>query len=126
MFISTIISRLLQSFEFFRSGFGRWLSLGLSKFLEFKIFVVPLFIWGVIRLTISLFRAFCSAVSTYFDSIHFSGIQVGGVNVLAVANTVLPIDELVGMIVAWFGLYAVCASIRFVRAAWSAVPFKAS
>lgn len=126
MFISTLIGRLLQSFEFFRSGFGRWLSLFLSKFLEFKIFWVPLFVWGVIRLTITLFRAFCSAVSTYFHSIGFSGIQIGGVDLLAVANTVLPIDELIGMILAWFGLYAVCASIRFVRAAWSAVPFKAS
>ena len=126
MFVSTLIGRLLQSLEFFRSGFGRWFSLALSKLLEFKIFWIPLFLWGVIRLTITLFRAFCSAVSTYFNSIGFSGIRIGGVDVLAVANTVLPVDELIGFIVAWFGLYAVCASIRFIRAAWSAVPLKAS
>ncbi len=65
-------------------------------------------------------------IHTYFDSIGFTGLSIGGVDILSVANTVLPIDEFIAMLVAWFGLYAVCASIRFLRAAWAAIPFKAT
>ena len=126
MFISTLIGRLLQSFEFFRSGVGRWGVLLWQKVMEFKIFSLPLLIWGVVRFSISLFRSACSAIQTYFDAIHFSGIQVGGTSLLTLANTVFPVDEFVGLLIAWVGLYAVCASIRFVRAAWSAIPFKAT
>lgn len=126
MYISTIASRILQSLEFFRSGFGKWLLLLWAKIVAFKWLAVPLFVWGIIKISISAFRLFCSAMRGYLDSVGFNGIQVGGANVLAIANTVLPLDELAGFIVAWCGLYSVCASIRFIRAAWSAIPLKAS
>lgn len=127
MFISTIVSRLLQSVEFFRSGVGKWFVLLWTRcILPFKFFVIPLFAWGVIKIAISSFRLFCSTIRGYLDSVGFNGLQIGGADVLAIANTVLPLDELAGFIVAWCGLYAVCASIRFVRAAWSAIPFKAT
>ncbi len=126
MFIANIVSRILQSFEFFRSGAGKWAVLLIQKVLDFKIFVMPLFVWGVIKITISVFRLFCSRLASYFDTIHFEGLMVGGTDILAVANTVFPVDEFVAMLVSWFTLYSVCASIRFIRAAWSAIPFKAS
>ena len=124
--ISNIVSRVLQSLEFFRSGLGRWITLIFQKFIFFKIFAVPLFIWGIIKLTISGFGLLCSSIQAKFHAINFTGLQVGGVDILAVANTVLPIDELMAMLISWFSIYAVCASIRFIRAAWSAIPFKAS
>ncbi|MBR1922115.1 MAG: hypothetical protein IJ829_09010 [Kiritimatiellae bacterium] len=52
--------------------------------------------------------------------------QGGGYSIVAIANTILPLDETIALLVAWAGLYATCAGIRFARAAWSAVPFKAS
>ena len=123
---SVIISSLLRSVEFFRSGMGKWFTLGLEKIVDYKIFLLPLFIWGVIRLVISLFGSVCSAIREKLSSLGFSGIQVGGVDVLSLANSVLPIDELIALLIAWFGVASVVASIRFIRAAWSAVPLKAS
>lgn len=125
-FVTNIVSSLLRSFEFFRSGMGKWFTLGLEKIADYKIFLLPLFIWGVIRAVISLFGAVCSAIRDKLASLGFTGIQVGGVDVLALANSVLPIDELIGLIVAWFGVASVVASIRFIRAAWAAVPLKSS
>ncbi len=126
MFISTLIGRLLQAVEFFRSGFGKWFVLIFQKILAYKILVIPFFIWGVIKIAISTFRLLCSAIGSYFNSIGFTGLRVGGADILAIANTVLPLDELIGLIVAWAALYAVCASIRFLRAAWAAIPLKAT
>ena len=125
-FITSIVSSLLRSIEFFRSGLGKWFTLGFEKLVDFKIFLLPLFIWGVIRFFISLFTTVCSAIREKLASLNFSGIQVGGVDILSLANSVLPLDELVGLIVAWFGVASVVASIRFIRAAWSAIPLKAS
>jgi len=126
MFISTLIGRLLQSVEFFRSGFGKWFVLAFQKILAYKIFVIPLFVWGVIKISISLFSLFCTSIREYLHSIGFNGVTVGGADVLAIANTVFPIDEFVGLLVAWASLYGVCASIRFARAAWAAIPLKAT
>jgi len=126
MFISTLIGRLLQAVEFFRSGFGKWFVLIFQKILAYKILVIPFFIWGVIKIAISTFGLLCEAIGSYFDSIGFNGLVVGGADILAIANTVLPLDELIGLIVAWAALYAVCASIRFLRAAWAAIPLKAT
>ena len=125
-FITSAVTYLLKSLEFFRSGVGKWFTLGFEKTLEYKVFLLPFFIWGVIKFFISLFTTVCSAIRDKLASLNFSGIEVGGVDVLALANSVLPIDELVGLIVAWFGVAAVVASIRFIRAAWSAIPLKAS
>ena len=126
MFISTLIGRLLQSVEFFRSGFGKWFVLGFEKFMYIKYPVVVLVVWGCIKISIAVFRLFCSSVGGYLNSIGYSGIRVGGCDILAIANTVFPIDEFVGLLIAWATLYGVCASIRFARAAWAAVPLKAS
>lgn len=125
-FVSNIVSSLLQSVEFFRSGFGKWFTLGLQKLLDYKFLMLPFFIWGVIRLVISLFGSVCSAIRDKLSSMNFNGLQVGGVDILSLANSVLPLDEIVAMLVAWFGVAAVVASIRFIRAAWDAVPLKAS
>lgn len=122
----TIAARILQSFEFFRSGAGRWGVLITEKLCQFKFLTIPLFIWGVIRISISSFRLLCSAIARYLNSIGFTGITVGGSDLLAIANTVFPVDEFMGLLVAWASLYAVCASIRFIRAAWAAVPLKAT
>lgn len=126
MFISTLCGRLLQAVEFFRSGFGKWFVLVFEKILAFKIFVIPLFIWSVIKLSISVFGLFCSTIRGYLNSIGFNGITVGGSDILAIANTVFPVDEFIGLLIAWATLYGVCASIRFARAAWAAIPFKAT
>ena len=126
MFISNVCSRILQSVEFFRSGFGKWFVLLFQKFLAFKFFCLPFFLWGVIKISISVFRLFCTSIGSYLNSIGFTGVQVGGADVLAIANTVFPVDEFVGLLVAWASLYGVCASIRFARAAWAAIPLKAT
>ena len=126
MFISTLIGRLLQAVEFFRSGFGKWFVLLFQKLIQYKIFVIPFFVWGVIKVAISAFGLLCSAIASYFNSIGFTGLRIGGANILAIANTVLPLDELIGLIIAWAALYGVCASIRFARAAWAAIPLKAT
>ena len=126
MFISTLIGRLLQAVEFFRSGFGKWFVLVFQKLIAYKILVIPFFVWSVIKISISVFRLFCSSIGGYLQSIGFNGIQVGGADVLKIANTVFPIDEFIGLLVAWASLYGVCASIRFARAAWAAVPLKAT
>ena len=126
MQISTLIGRLLQSVEFFRSGFGKWFVLLFQKMLEFKFLVIPLFLWGVIKISISVFRLFCTSLGSYLNSIGFNGIRVGGADVLAIANTVFPVDEFIALLVAWASLYGVCASIRFTRAAWAAIPLKAT
>ena len=126
MFISTLVGRLLQAVEFFRSGFGKWFVLIFNKLLAYKFFVVPFFLWAVIKISISSFRFFCTSIGSYLNSIGFTGLRVGGADILAIANTVLPLDELIGLVVAWAALYGVCASIRFARAAWAAIPLKAT
>lgn len=126
MFISTLIGRLLQSVEFFRSGFGKWFVLLFQKMLAFKFLCLPFFLWGVIKIGISVFRLFCTSIGSYLNSIGFNGIRVGGADVLAIANTVFPVDEFIGLLIAWASLYGVCASIRFARAAWAAIPLKAT
>ena len=57
MFISTIIGRLLQSIEFFRSGFGRYFTFILEKWAAFKMPALALFSWGVVRATNSTFSS---------------------------------------------------------------------
>jgi len=126
MSISAIVGRLLQAVEFFRSGFGRWFAILFEKFINYKFFALPLLLWGVIRLTITLFSMMCDKIRELVGNISTNALQVGGVDILAVANTVFPVDETIALIVAWAGVYAVCATIRFIRAAWSAVPLKAS
>ena len=126
MIITTVVSRVLQSLEFFRSGFGRWFVIIWQNSIFSKIFLIAFFVWGVIRSTMALFSSLCSYISGALSSLGFSGVRVGGVDILALANSVLPLDELMGYIVIWFTVYGVCAAIRFVRAAWSAIPFKAT
>ena len=126
MFVSTVVSRVLQSLEFFRSGFGRYFFVFWQNSQLCQIFTVFFFIWGVVRLVISSFTRFCSFVSESLQSLHFSGVTVGGVDILSFANSVLPIDETMALVVVWFSVYSVCATIRFVRAAWAAIPFKAT
>lgn len=125
-FISTLVARLLQAVEFMRSGSGKWAVLVFNKIKSYKIFTVPCFIFAIVKITISLFRLFCSAVGGYLNSLGFSGIIVGGVDLLAIANTVFPVDEFIGLLISWVTLYGICASIRFARAAWAAIPFKAT
>lgn len=130
MFIVTVASRILQSVEFFRSGFGRWLSLLFQKLVDFKILLLPLVIFGFIKCFILLFAVFCSYIrsqwSTISHGVSSSGIQGGAFDIVAIANTVLPIDETMTLVVIWFSIYTACAVIRFARAAWAAIPFKAS
>lgn len=125
--MGSVVSRLLQSLEFFRSGFGRYFSLAWEKIAWSKFFILPFVIIGFIRLSISLFGRF---VSFIHDTLVGMGINqvfvVGGVDILALANTVLPLDEMIALFIMWFSVYAACASIRFVRAAWSAIPLKAT
>ena len=124
--ISAIAGRILQSVEFFRSGFGRYLSLFMEKLVAWKWAAVPLLIWGVVRLSIGAFSLFCSCIRDLIGDISAVQTQGGGYSIVAIANTILPLDETIALLVAWAGLYATCAGIRFARAAWSAVPFKAS
>ena len=124
--ISAIAGRILQSVEFFRSGFGRYLSLFMEKLVAWKWAAVPLLIWGVVRLSIGAFSLFCSCIRDLIGDISAVQTQSGGYSIVAIANTILPLDETIALLVAWAGLYATCAGIRFARAAWSAVPFKAS
>jgi len=126
MFISTIVSRVLQSVEFFRSGFGRWFSLFWENAVISNFFLIPALIYGIIRAVISLFSRLCDSISGYLSSMNFHGIQAGGVDVFAFANSVLPLDECIALLVTWFTIYTVCATIRFVRAAWAAIPLKAT
>lgn len=130
MFIVTVVSRLLQSVEFFRSGFGRWFTLLFQKLVDFKLFLLPLVIFGFIKCFILLFSSLCSFIrsqwSTISHGVSSSGIHGGGFDIVAIANTVLPIDETMTLVVIWFSIYSACAIIRFVRAAWAAIPFKAT
>ena len=70
----------------------------------------------------------CSAIREHVTTFeNFQQItQVGGADILAIANTVFPVNEFVSLLIAWVGLYTACASIRFLRAAWAAIPLKAS
>lgn len=130
MFIVTVVSRLLQSVEFFRSGFGRWFTLLFQKLVDFKLFFLPLVIFGFIKCFTALFSSLCSFIGAQWSNITHgvssSGIHGGGFDIVAIANTVLPIDETMSLVVIWFSIYTACAIIRFVRAAWSAIPFKAT
>lgn len=130
MFIVTVVSRLLQSVEFFRSGFGRWFSLLFNKLVDFKVFLIPLLIFGFVRAFMSLFGLLCEFIQAKWASITSSvastSIHGSGWDIVALANTVLPIDETMSLLVIWFAIYAACAAIRFVRAAWAALPFKAT
>ena len=129
MTLSVLTGRLLQSLEFFRSGAGRWFVLFFEKLVSpFKWACLPLFVWGVIKLSLSVFRLFCSSLREHIQTIQ--GLQqitmVGGVDILDVANTVFPVNEFVSLLAAWVGLYSACASVRFLRAAWAAIPLKAT
>lgn len=126
MVITTVVSRLLQSIEFFRSGVGKYLTIIIRHCIQYKIFLLPGLIFIIVRTFMSLFAELCTRVGTLFNEMNFHGVTVGGVNILALANSVLPIDELIGLIVAWFGVYSTCATIRFIRAAWAAIPLKAT
>ena len=126
MAISTIVSRLLQSLEFFRSGWGRWITLLFNNSVFRVLFLVPCLIYGFVRFCVSLFTRFCSFISDTLSSLHTPTLQVGGVDIFAFANSVLPLDELIGLLTMWFGVCAACATIRFVRAAWAAIPLKAT
>ena len=129
MTIAVLTGRLLQSLEFFRSGAGRWVVLFFEKLVSpFKWTCLPLMIWGIIKFSLSVFRVFCSSVRGHIEVFqNLSQItQVGGLDVLDIANTVFPVNEFASLLVAWVGLYATCASIRFFRAAWAAIPFKSS
>ena len=130
MFIVTVVSRLLQSVEFFRSGFGRWFTLLFLKLVDFKLFLLPLVIFGFIKCFIMSFSSLCSFIRSQWPTISHgvssSVIHGGGFDIVAIANTVLPIDETMTLVVIWFSIYAACAIIRFARAAWAAIPFKAT
>ena len=125
-FISGVVSKILQSLEYFRSGFGRYFVMLVQNVFISKILLVPIVIFAAIRMAVALFSRLCSAISGYLSSMNFNGIVVGGVDVLALANSVLPLDETMGLVVIWFTVYSVCATIRFVRAAWAAIPLKAT
>ena len=126
MSISDVSAQILQSLEYVRYNiYSYFLAIWQSSIIA-KICIVLTFVWGCIKTVLTLFTSLCSAISSALTGFGFSGITVGGVNVLALANTVLPVDELVALVVTWFSLYAVCASIRFIRAAWAAIPFKAT
>ena len=73
-----------------------------------------------------MFTSLCSHISTLFGSMGFHGIRAGGIDILSFANTVLPLDEMIALLISWFAVYSVCATIRFVRAAWAAIPLKAT
>ena len=129
MTIAVLTGRLLQSLEFFRSGAGRWVYLFIEKVISpFRWSCVPLMIWGVIKLSLSIFRLFCSAIREHVETLESMQriTQFDGVNILEIANTVFPVNEFVTLLVSWVGLYSACASIRFLRAAWAAIPLKAS
>lgn len=129
MTIAVLTGRLLQSLEFFRSGAGRWIVLLFEKLLSpFKWTCLPLFIWGIIKFSLSVFRSLCSAIKDHIQTIqNLQQItEVGGADVLDIANTVFPVNECFTLLVAWVGLYTACASIRFLRAAWAAIPLKAT
>ena len=124
--LATIIARLLQSTEFFRYDIGSYFKWIWDSSVITKIVVLVTFVWGCIRMVISLFARLCSSIASAFETMNFQGIQVGGVDVLAFANSVLPLDEMIALLVTWFVIYSICAQIRFWRAAWAAVPLKAS
>ena len=132
MTIAVLTGRLLQSFEFFRSGAGRWAVLFFEKLVSpFKWTCLPLMIWGIIKLSLSVFRLFCSAIRdhlTTFENLNQITREGGAesADILAIANTVFPVNEFVSLLVAWVGLYTACASIRFLRPAWAAIPLKAT
>lgn len=131
MSIASICGRILQGWNFLTQSIYTYVKFIWTRLKGFKIFVVFLFIRETVQLTISTFTSFCSSLREIYSGDLTTattgiGIQGSPGDVLAIANTVLPIDELIGFIVAWLGVYAACAAIRFVRAAWAAVPFKAS
>ena len=131
MTIAVLTGRLLQSLEFFRSGAGRWVVLFFEKLLSpFKWTCLPLFIWGIIKFSLSVFRAFCSAIrehlQTFENMQQITDSSGSSTSVLDIANTVFPVNETFTLLVAWVGLYTACASIRFLRAAWAAIPLKAT
>lgn len=131
MSITSICGRILQGWNFLTQSIYTYVKFIWTRLKGFKIFVVPLFIREVVQLTISTFTSLCSSVRNLYqndlsNATNSISLQGSPGDVLAIANTVLPLDELIGFIVAWLGVYAACAAIRFVRAAWAAVPFKAS
>ena len=126
VFISTLVGRILQTSEFFRTEVKGWfLALWESSYFA-KIFFVVSFIWGLVRTFISMFSVLCSSIRSLFQDMSFRGIEAGGVDILAMANSVLPLDEMIALLVAWFGIYSACASIRFILSVWHAIPFKAT
>ena len=102
MTIAVLTGRLLQSLEFFRSGAGRWVVLFFEKLVSpFKWTCLPLMIWGIIKLSLSVFRLFCSAIRdhlTTFENLN-QITQVGGADILAIANTVFPVNEFVSLLI---------------------------
>ena len=127
MTISTIGGRVLQSLEFMRFNVGGWWRMFWRANIIAKVFVLCLFIWSCIRFTISLFGQLCSAIADCFAGVHATGIQGGGIGqIVAFANTVLPLDEIIALFISWFVLETICTEIAFIRAAWAAVPLKAT
>lgn len=128
MFISTVVSRVLQSLEFVRFNIGSYFVGFWRASLLGRIFMIGAFIWGCIRFTISLYGTMLHAIADAWASrnVNALAIQSGGTDILAMANSILPLDEIIALLVSWCSLNAVCAFIRFIRAAWAAIPLKAT
>ena len=131
MSITDILGRCLEVVNFFNNGVITCFRLLWTKLIGFKLFAILGFVWFSISTSLSVARSFCSQIRVLFDGMQsgdLSNLHILGTDggILAIANTVFPVDETMAFFISWFGVMVGCASIRFIRAAWAAIPFKAS
>lgn len=130
MTITTVGGRILQSLEFWRSGYGRYFVHAWNNVVRFKVLLLPFFILFLIRFFIHMFGVLCRSLREAFQVVQTNasqhGVVSGGLDILEIANQFLPIDEIVALFLVWGAVYTACCTIRFIRSAWETIPLKAT
>ena len=129
MTVAVVGGRILQAIEFWRSGSGRWL-VQLWKWCTVgKVFLLPFFAFALAEFYIHMFTLLVRSIADCFNVARTNvgnGVQSGGIDLLAMANAVLPLDETIALLIIWVALYSATSTIRFFRAAWAMIPLKAT
>lgn len=129
MTITVVGGRILQAIEFWRSGAGRWFVKLWQSCTVCKVFLLPFLAFALAEFYIHMFTLLAHSIADIFNVARTNvgnGVHSGGVELLAMANAVLPLDETIALLIIWVGLYSATSTIRFFRAAWAAIPLKAT